>query len=97
MENHFRWPQGWLLARSGLPMLKDEIADENRRMEQLRRLVDGAVKQLRHPEIGWEEGRALIERVRQQALELFPQKEQAFDLIYKPRFYRILDEKLRML
>ena len=97
MGDHFRWPQGWLPARSGLPMLDDTKRDEDRRIEQLRRLVDGAVKQLRHPEMGWEEGRALIERVREQALELFPQKEQAFDLIYKPRFHRILDEKFHML
>ncbi len=78
-------------------MLDDTKRDEDRRIEQLRRLVDGAVKQLRHPEMGWEEGRELIERVREQALELFPQKEQAFDLIYKPRFYQILDEKFHML
>ena len=75
-------------------MLDDTKRDEDRRMEQLRRIIDSATEQLCKPEIGWEEGRELIKRVKQQVLELFPQEEGVFDLIYMPRFHRILDEKL---
>ena len=31
----------------------------------------------------------LIERVKEQALELFPTKEELFELIYRPRFLRL--------
>jgi hypothetical protein len=81
----------------GNPYFELDRLEEDRRIEQLRQLVDDATEQLLRPEIGWEEGRKLIENVRKRAIELFPRKEGVFDLICKPRFYRILDEKFHML
>jgi phosphoribosylglycinamide formyltransferase-1 len=71
-----------------------ERRDEDRRIQELRRLVDETAEKLSSEELSWEDARRLIERTREQVLLLFPDKAEAFDLIYKPRFYRILDEKL---
>lgn len=71
-----------------------ERRDEDRRIELLRRVVDAAVERLRAEELNWDEARQLIEQTREQVLLLFPDKAEVFDLIYKPRFFRILDEKL---
>jgi len=71
-----------------------EKRDEDRRMEKLRGLVDDAAEKLAAEELSFDDARRLIEWTREQVLSLFPDKAETFDLIYKPRFYRILDEKL---
>ena len=71
-----------------------EKRDEDRRMERLRNLVDDTEEKLKAEELSFDDARRLIEWTREQVLSLFPDKAETFDLIYKPRFYRILDEKL---
>ncbi len=36
---------------------------------------------------------SLVEETKRLVLELFPDKEGLFDLIYRPRFYRIIESK----
>jgi hypothetical protein len=43
-----------------------------------------------------EEAREVVNHAKQTALQLFPDKEATFDLIYGPRFRRILSEKYRL-
>ncbi len=43
-----------------------------------------------------EEARDVVNHAKQTALELFPDKEETFDLIYGSRFRRILAEKYRL-
>ncbi len=43
-----------------------------------------------------EEAMQLVASTRQLALQLFPDKEFAYDLIYQPRFRRLLSEKYRI-
>ena len=43
-----------------------------------------------------EEAQAVVEGVKRQALRLFPEKEETFDLIYLPRFRRLLREKYQL-
>ena len=43
-----------------------------------------------------EEARAVVKGVKKQALLLFPEKEETFDLIYLPRFRRLLKEKYHL-
>jgi hypothetical protein len=40
-----------------------------------------------------EEAHKLVSAVRQQAMHLFPGKEETFDLVYKPRFRRLIVER----
>jgi hypothetical protein len=70
----------------------DDIKEENRRMQELDRLVDRTALELKYGSHSYDSSRKLIEQTRRNALELFPDKGYLFDLIYRPRFYRILDE-----
>ena len=72
---------------------KGEIEEENRRIRTLRLLVDFALAYLAQTNLPLEEAQAVVEGVKKQALRLFPEKEETFDLIYLPRFRRLLREK----
>jgi hypothetical protein len=47
-------------------------------------------------DVSVEEASELVARTRQYALSLFPDKAQTYDLIYKPRFQRLLAEKYKI-
>jgi len=38
----------------------------------------------------------IVENIRSQALQLFPGKELAFELIYRPRFRRVIAETFQL-
>jgi len=70
-----------------------EVVLENKKIRTLRLLVDSAALWLSRGEMTREESWALVERVKQWAVLLFPGKEETFDLIYFPRFRRIIEER----
>ena len=47
------------------------------------------------PDITQQQGSEMIEDCRRAALTMFPGKELAFDLIYRPRLERVLRERFR--
>jgi hypothetical protein len=73
---------------------KDEeaLADEARRADVLRRTVDVACALLRQARLPRAEAEEVVAFTRTRVLELFPGKEEVFDLVLAPRFARILDE-----
>ena len=73
-----------------------EIEEENRRIRTLRFLVDFSLAYLAQTKLPFEETQAVVEGVKKQALRLFPEKEETFDLIYLPRFQRLLRDKYRL-
>jgi hypothetical protein len=75
--------------------LKQEIDDENRKVRRLRFIVDFALQFIRTQQISHDDAMAVVEGVKKHALKLFPDKEDAFDLIYAPRFKRVLNEKFK--
>lgn len=75
------------------PALDPEaVADERRRADVLRRTVDVACALLRQAHLTREEAETVVAFTRTRVLELFPGKEDVFDLVLAPRFARILDE-----
>jgi len=58
--------------------------------------MDLAATLLRQTELTLEEAQDVVNHARQTALQLFPGKEDTFDLIYGPRFRRILVEKFQL-
>ena len=68
------------------------IADEARRAEVLRRSVDVACALLRQARLTRAEAESVVAFTRARALELFPDKQDVFELVLAPRFARILDE-----
>jgi len=69
------------------------VAEEQRRVRELRTTVDLTCAVLRQGQLGPDEAEELVAATRRRALELFPDKEGVFDLVLAPRFRRILDER----
>jgi len=74
-----------------------EIADENKRIRHLRRLVDFSLSLIAQTPMSFDEAQRVVEGVRDHACRLFPGKGDTFDLIYRPRFRRLIAEKYRLL
>ncbi len=74
-----------------------EIQEENRKVRRLQIVVDLVMNLLAQSDIPVEEASELVAQTRQFALNPFPDKEQTYDLIYQPRFQRLLREKYRMI
>jgi hypothetical protein len=70
-----------------------EIKDENKKIRTLRMLVDSTSLMLSRGTMSREECWEMVEKVKQWAVVLFPGKEETFDLIYLPRFRRIIEER----
>ena len=73
---------------------KREIEEENKKMRYLRILVDLTTAILLQEDLSVPEALDLISSTKRQVLSLFPDKEDTYDLIYKPRFERLIIEKL---
>ena len=58
--------------------------------------MDVAAALLRRIDLTLAEAQDVVIHAKQTALQLFPDKEETFDLIYGPRFRRILIEKYHL-
>ncbi|MEW6542167.1 MAG: hypothetical protein AB1411_01000 [Nitrospirota bacterium] len=70
-----------------------EVLEEHLRMARLRRVADVTAYWLGHASLSHEEALSVIEHARGEILKLCPGKEDVFDLVLRPRFLRILDER----
>lgn len=70
-----------------------ERKEEDRRVRHLQRLVDFSLQLLAQTNMPSSEALDLFRAVKLKALELFPDKEATFDLLYTPRFRRLMAEK----
>lgn len=70
--------------------------EENRRLRYLRFLVDLALWEIRAGRYSKPQAEKIVDNIRSQALQLFPGKELAFDLIYRPRFQRAITETFQL-
>jgi hypothetical protein len=73
----------------------EEIQEENRKIRRMRLLVDLTCSMLAQADLTHIEMLNLVAATRKTILEMFPGKEEAFDLIYRPRFERIIRERLK--
>lgn len=73
-----------------------EIDEESRRIRRLRILVRLTLDTIAGGDLSPEEAAGMIAATRRVALEMFPGKERAFDLIYKPQFQRIMHAVYRL-
>jgi hypothetical protein len=71
-----------------------DVREEQIRMLRVRLCVDLTTYRLGHTRMTREHALQLIERTRQEILELCPGKDSVFDLVLRPRFLRILNERL---
>jgi hypothetical protein len=72
------------------------IREENRKLRYLRFMVDLALQEIRSGSFSLPEAAQVVKNLRSQALMLFPGKETAFDLIYRPRLQRAITETFQL-
>jgi len=75
---------------------KEEIDEESRRLRRLRIVVNLALNVIAQGEVPIEEAHNLIAATRRLALQLFPGKGEVYDLIYRPKFQRLINEVYRL-
>jgi hypothetical protein len=75
----------------------DESQDEARRIRRLQvmiNMISSVISQ--DPNLTVEEASELAAGAKRAALAMFPDKELAYDLLYKPRLQRIMRERFRL-
>lgn len=65
-----------------------------RRLQMMMNMVMGVIAQ--DNTLSYDEAAAMIADARNAALAMFPGKELAYDLIWKPRFQRLMRERFRL-
>jgi hypothetical protein len=75
---------------------KEEIDEESRRVRRLRIVVNLALNIIAQGEMPIEEAHDLVAATRRLALELFPGKGDVYDLLYRPKFQRLIRELYRL-
>jgi hypothetical protein len=75
----------------------NQVEDEGRRLRRLQILMNMVMSVIsQDPAMTVEEAAAMVANTRRAALALFPGKELAFDLIYKPRLERVMRERFHL-
>lgn len=75
---------------------QEQIDEESRQIRRLRILVRLTLDVIARGDLSAEEAAGMIANTRRAALEMFPGKERAFDLIYRPQFQRMMDAVYRL-
>ncbi len=74
-----------------------EPLDEARKIRRLQMMISMVMSVIgQDHDLTVEEASELVANARRAALSLFPGKELAFDLIYRPRLQRLMSERFRL-
>jgi hypothetical protein len=79
-----------------MPANPEALLAEENRLRRLRRAMDITAALLWKVDLTLSEAQEVISHAKRTALQLFPDKEATFELIYSPRFRRILSEKYHL-
>lgn len=75
----------------------DSQEDESRRIRRLQIMMSMVMSVIgQDPNLTLEEASELAAGAKRAALAMFPDKELAYDLIYRPRLQRLMRERFRM-
>jgi hypothetical protein len=74
-----------------------EIEEENRKLRRLQIMMSMVMSVIsQDPNLTVEEAAEMAANSKRAALAMFPDKELAYDLIYKPRLQRLINERFRL-
>jgi len=83
--------------RAEQPGGSNEQLDEARRIRRLQVMISMVMSVIgQDPSLTIEEASELVAGARRAALAMFPDKELAYDLLYKPRLQRLMTERFRL-
>ena len=71
---------------------REQIEDERRRARRVRQIVDFTCALIAQGRLPRNDAEALVDAARVRILELFPGREQTYEIVCAPRFRRMLDE-----
>ncbi|HMH01032.1 MAG TPA: hypothetical protein VK555_06445 [Terriglobales bacterium] len=81
-------------GQSGILNENDQEARKIRRLQVMMGMVMSVISQ--DPSLTVEEASELAAGAKRAALAMFPDKELAYDLLYKPRLQRLMNERFRL-
>jgi hypothetical protein len=74
-----------------------EVSDELQRIRRLQLMMNLVMQVIaQDPRLTLEEASQMVADSRAAALAMFPGKELAYDLLYRPRFQRLMSERFRL-
>jgi len=73
---------------------RDQEARQIRRLQMMMSMVMSVISQ--DHKLTVEEASELVAGAKRAALAMFPDKELAYDLLYKPRLQRLMNERFRL-
>ena len=83
--------------RSGQSDNQHEIEDENRRIRRLQIMMNMVMSVIsQDSSLTVEQASELVANTKRAALAMFPDKEFAYDIIYKPRLQRLMRERFHL-
>jgi hypothetical protein len=88
--------------RAGFPHLQDtqsaeELREESRKLRRLQLMMDVVMSVIgQDKSLTIDEAAQLIADSRDAALAMFPGKEEAYNLLYRPRLQRLMRERFRI-
>ena len=74
---------------------REDIEDEKRRARRVRQIVDFTCALIGQGHLPRHDAQALVDAARDRILELFPGREQTYEIVCAPRFRRVLEEFTR--
>ena len=75
----------------------NEHADEARRLRRLQIMMSMVMSVIsQDPNLTLEEASEMAANARRAALSMFPDKELAYDILYRPRLQRLMNERFRL-
>jgi hypothetical protein len=75
----------------------NERVEEARRLRRLQVMMSMVMSVIgQDPDLTLEEAAEMAANARRAALSLFPDKELAYDIIYRPRLQRLMNERFRL-
>jgi hypothetical protein len=83
-------------ANAAFAPTQEQIDEESRLIRRLRILVRLTMDTIATGDLSAEEAAGMIAATRRAALDMFPGKERAFDLIYRPQFQRMMNAVYRL-
>jgi hypothetical protein len=81
-------------GQSGNLSEKEQEARQIRRLQLMISMVMSVISQ--DPHLTVEEASELVAGAKRAALAMFPDKEFAYDILYKPRLQRLMNERFRL-
>ncbi len=86
------------LNESGMPISPEERAEERKLIRRLQMMMNMVMQVIaQDSSLSIDEASQMIADSRKAALAMFPGKELAYDLIWKPRFQRLMRERFRIM